>query len=268
MQGISRTAAVLALSALVASGCQLDARESDRILQQSACDKLRHLGTAASEHARGVVADPGRLRLHAENTLMLTELSDELAQSRFGEPLREHRGRVDRAFVTQNLAGAGQRDGAPPWADIAADAEELWDEFGCAGDVVATVAAEAAPPPAEECRELGGGWRWEGSRDRGTTSVSLAIDRDDLDAEADGAILTAAPADDEELAERWEERAAAGWTEERVRGLSYLGVAHRVAAERGFDGDAAEYADVQDDLQRRLDASPRCGREVPTSPSD
>jgi hypothetical protein len=71
----------------------------------------------------GAVTEPGRLRLHAEDTLALTELSDELAQSRFGEPLREHRGRADRAFVTQNLAGAGQREGAPPWADVAADAD-------------------------------------------------------------------------------------------------------------------------------------------------
>jgi hypothetical protein len=266
--GASRRAVlVLALMALVASACQFDARESDRILQQSACDKLRHLGMASNEHAQGVVTEQWRLRQHAENTLMLTELSDELAQSRFGEPLREHRDRVERAFVTQNMVGADQREGAPPWADIAADAEALRDGFGCPSDEFETVAAVTVPPPAAECRELGGGWRWEGSRDRGTTSVRVNVDRDGTESEDDETVLTSPRIDDDEWAQRLEERAATGWTEERVRGLSYVGVDDQVASERGFDGDAAELTDVQDDLEHRLNESPRCdrsGAEPPT----
>jgi hypothetical protein len=266
--GASRTVVlVLTLMALVASACQLDARESDNILQHSACDKLRHLGMASNEHAQGVVTEQWRLRQHAENTLMLTELSDELRQSRFGEPLREHRDRVNRAFVTQNTVGADQRDGAPPWADIAADTEALWDEFGCPDDEFETVAAVSVPAPAAECRELGGGWRWEGSRDRGTTSVRVHIDRDDADGETDETILTPPRIDDDEWAERLEERAATGWTEERVRGLSYLGVDYRIASERGFDGDAAEHAEAQDDLDQRLNESPRCDRSGAEPPA-
>jgi hypothetical protein len=268
MAGARRTAVVLlALVALVASACHLEERESDRILQQSACDKLRHLSRAASEHAQGAVTGQQQLRRFADTTLELTELSDELRQSRFGEPLREHRDRVGRAFVTQNMAGAGNRDGAPPWADIVAGTEALWGEFGCDGDLDPMITV-AMSPPATECRELGGGWRWTGSRDHGTTSISLHIAEDATDTEDGQTVLTVPPVGSDEFTERTEARSAEGWTAERVRGLStYLGVEYEVAAELGFDGTAAAFAELQGDLERRLDESPRCDRHD-AHPSD
>jgi hypothetical protein len=261
MAGVRRTAvALLALTALLVSACHVEERESDRILQQSACDKLRHLGRAATEHAQGPVIDQGRLRQHADNTMELTDLSTELRQSRFGDPLREHRDRVGRAFVTQNMAGAGEREGAPPWADIAEDAHALWDEFACDGEFE-TVVTVAMPPPATECRELGGGWRWTGSRDHGTTSVGLHLADEDADTGGGETIPTAPPAGSDEFTERVEARSAAGWTPERVRSLStYLGVEYEIAGRLGFDGSPAAFAQLQEDLESRLDASARCDR--------
>jgi hypothetical protein len=146
-------------------------------------------------------------------------------------------------------AGCGQGSGP---ASLPAGAEDPNDQTG-----VQEVAA--TPPPVDECRELGGGWQWHGTREHGTASVGLEADEHSFDEETGEATISGAPMDNDEFAERVAEREAAGWPQKRIHQLDYVGLDYERAVEWfHYDGTRDDYEQERDQIETLLDEMPPC----------
>lgn len=146
-------------------------------------------------------------------------------------------------------AGCGQASGP---ASLPAGAAGPDDETG-------TEAVAATPPPVDECRELGGGWQWHGTREHGTAFVGLETDEHHFDEDSGEATISGSPMDPDEFTERVAEREAAGWTQERIHQLDYVGLEYERAVEWfHYDGTREDYEHDRDQIEALLDEMPPC----------
>jgi hypothetical protein len=146
-------------------------------------------------------------------------------------------------------AGCGPASGP---ASLPAGAEDPDDQTGVQ-EMVAT------PSAVDECRELGGAWQRHGTREHGTASVGQEADEHGFDEETGEATISDAPMDHDAFADRVAEREAAGWNQERIHQLDYVGLDYDRAVEWfNYDGTREGYEQDRSRIETLLDEMAPC----------
>ncbi|WP_169786839.1 hypothetical protein [Nitriliruptor alkaliphilus] len=107
-------------------------RGGDAILQASACRSLDWAGQAARFYADGGIEEEEEGWVSTWiRQLRMQEISDEVLESRHGQPLRDYLDVVTRSLETQNIVAGDAAAAAPAWDDLVARGAEVYDDFGC-----------------------------------------------------------------------------------------------------------------------------------------